>query len=203
MNESRLVSMIVVSEGWFQTGLILLMCLLLAGSLIIVRRKLRRSKKQVAGKKEAAATFLTCVMVVTLYFAISLSFPRAFYADLLLSESKTQLITRESMRYMSFSPVFKLYVIERGPIIRPAQEMSVSIETNDYTPLYTYAKKYEHIVRSDQSIDMQAYVDAVIVPELAKLDDESLTLTELKTALPHHTFTFIENMDVEGGDGDE
>ncbi|WP_054711878.1 hypothetical protein [Bacillus sp. JCM 19041] len=181
--------MLVVSEGWFQFGLIIIMVILLAVSLFTVHGIIKK-KKRASKSTETTSSFLVFLFIITLYFSVSLSVPSAYHLDVLIGPNNAHQVEQEHVRHLSFSTVYKVYAIETGASVREAQGTEVTIETTSYEPLYSIAEENESIVRSDQSIDMSAYINKMVVPALTQLDDEEITLTQLRESINHHEFQF-------------
>ncbi|MBM7838615.1 hypothetical protein JOC54_001871 [Alkalihalobacillus xiaoxiensis] len=183
--------MLVLTEGWFQFSLIILMIILLAVSLLMVHAFLRK-KERYSKKKEQTSSFLTFLSVLTIYFALSISMPEAFYADVLITSDDEQLVEDEHVRYFSFSSIYRVHAIETGAFTREAQGTTVLINTEFYQPLFELVDDDESLLRSDGTVDMSQYLDKTIVPALQQLDDEEITLTQLYERYPHHQFSFQE-----------
>ncbi|MED4159290.1 hypothetical protein P5F80_06115 [Shouchella clausii] len=189
MYESESLPMVVLSEGWVQFLLAISCVLLLVISLLAIFSWLKR-KKGITKAKEQAGAFLVFVTVLLIYFALSLALPRAYVSDVLIGPKTAKPVEDNGVRYLSLSTIYKVHGIETGAVIREAQGKTVHISINEYEPIYEFAKANEEVVRNDQSIDVAAYIDQVAVPELEKLDNEEITLTQLRERLPHLQFDF-------------
>lgn len=184
--------MLVLTEGWFQFILIVLMIILLAVSILTVHAFLRK-KERYSKTKDRTSSFLTFLSVLTIYFALSISMPEAFYGDVLISSDDEQVVEDEHVRYFAFSSIYRVHAIETGAFTRAAQDTTVLIDTDSYLPLFVLVHNDDELVRSDGTIDMSLYLDEVVVPELQQLDAEEITLTQLYEKFPHHQFNFQQD----------
>ncbi|WP_059103949.1 hypothetical protein [Shouchella shacheensis] len=182
--------MLVLSEGLFQFLLIASMVFLLAVGIYLVTKYLRKKRKEDSKSVESIGSFLVLLAVVTAYFAISLQVPTAYQGDVLINANEAEEIEGEQARYISAGTVYKVMNIEAHPLQLEAQGGMVDVATEDFSMLYEYVNDDARLVRSDATIDMRAYMDHVVVPELEALDQQKQSLEAVKENLPHHTFEF-------------
>lgn len=131
-----------------------------ATRFVKVKKKTKRNDHIVA--------ILLSAFCIASYFSVNQLIPQAYAGDLVVNGDQEREVDHNQVRYLGIPLPLKVNEYERQAtplkITNAPEDMTVMMETNDFTKLAQYAEGHEAYIRSDRSINMVLYYQEVIQP---------------------------------------